>query len=486
MAKLRPPADVWSRWATLAALTLVAAPMLVLVTVAPGMQSLARLSAVSGMSVSVLCLVAALLFHLHWRLTRADTTEWLAAGAAVLASHGMALALVERSRAVEDLAPYRTATTLTVALLLAFLARRATSPLAPVGPDPMAAGLGLGLAVAMLHLTLAYGGPSWPLPLAVRVACSFVIVGTGVVLTLGLPRVSALPPWAQVRLQLGVLAVLLRHGLALHGDLDGPAGDVVLAVGTVAGILGAVLLSTTALGLVRWAIRDQQRMVQALRDRLAALEQDSRTDRERMHEVRGTLAGIASATELMTSSPSLDTIEQPELVRMVGHEVSRLHRMLHDTVPSRPVAVSLDEVLAPLVLRHRTQGHDVRWEPDGRWVLVVPDALAHAVSVLLANADRHAPGSPVVVRVTDEPGWVVIRVSDSGPGVPAAVIESLFTRGARAGPRPGSGIGLHLARRLLTEGSGRLTYDPSHRPGASFLIGLRHASPPDPGLRGST
>lgn len=71
-------------------------------------------------------------------------------------------------------------------------------------------------------------------------------------------------------------------------------------------------------------------------------------------------------------------------------------------------------------------------------------ALERVLTNLVDNAARHA-NDRVDVSVRQRDTAVVVEVGDDGPGVPDAVLSSMFERFARAGPEPAGGAGLGLA-----------------------------------------
>ena len=85
-------------------------------------------------------------------------------------------------------------------------------------------------------------------------------------------------------------------------------------------------------------------------------------------------------------------------------------------------------------------------------------ALAQVLTNLLANCDRHAPGSRVRVAAAADGDRVTITVADDGPGVPG-----------EGGPEPG--IGLTVCTRLLAEHGGRLWFGPPG-PGCTVEVSL--------------
>ncbi|GGN94814.1 two-component sensor histidine kinase [Streptomyces albiflavescens] len=100
---------------------------------------------------------------------------------------------------------------------------------------------------------------------------------------------------------------------------------------------------------------------------------------------------------------------------------------------------------------------------------------------LLTNAAVHTPaGTKVSVELSVSSGAAVVRIADSGPGIPAAEQERVFDRfyrvdKARSRDRGGSGLGLAVARSLVRAHGG--TVDVSSRPGSTaFTIRLPRAA----------
>jgi C4-dicarboxylate-specific signal transduction histidine kinase len=73
----------------------------------------------------------------------------------------------------------------------------------------------------------------------------------------------------------------------------------------------------------------------------------------------------------------------------------------------------------------------------------------------------------------DEGGAVRVSVSDDGPGVAKDVAELIFEPFFTTRPvGEGTGLGLYLARRIVQEAGGNLTYSPREGGGAVFGIDL--------------
>jgi signal transduction histidine kinase len=78
------------------------------------------------------------------------------------------------------------------------------------------------------------------------------------------------------------------------------------------------------------------------------------------------------------------------------------------------------------------------------------------------------------VRAAVEGSEVVVRVCDSGAGVPESLRERLFDRFASGASRGGTGLGLFIARELARAHRGDVVYEPpdDDRPGGCFVIRL--------------
>jgi len=103
---------------------------------------------------------------------------------------------------------------------------------------------------------------------------------------------------------------------------------------------------------------------------------------------------------------------------------------------------------------------------------------------LVSNAIKFSPpGSSARLQARSDEGFLVLSVSDSGPGVPEDDREAVFeefrqlTDGERAG---GSGLGLSITRKLVELHGGRIWVEETPGGGATFVVRLPE-TPPTPG-----
>ena len=97
---------------------------------------------------------------------------------------------------------------------------------------------------------------------------------------------------------------------------------------------------------------------------------------------------------------------------------------------------------------------------------------------LIANAALHtAPGGPIHVSGRLEGYDVVLRVADSGPGLPPEEAQHVFERfwradKARTRARGGSGLGLAIVASIVQAHGGTVDFESSVESGSTVTVRL--------------
>jgi signal transduction histidine kinase len=254
------------------------------------------------------------------------------------------------------------------------------------------------------------------------------------------------------------------------------AADLVQAAATAAMWTSAWLFAGIARDRLRLGLAMQDgRSLQTLAT-LGRYSTEMSRDRERRHDALNALAAIRSAAEVLTSQGrGLDPATRTELTLAARAELARVERMLTATSDAIRRDVVLAEVLRPVLLAHTHRGLVVEAELGAAQVRAVPDIVARIVENLLTNVERHAPGSCAHLSVETGADVVRLRVSDTGPGIPAPRRELVFDSGVTTSP-DGQGLGLPSAQRLARDQGGELALVGSGESGCCFVLSLPAAA----------
>lgn len=201
--------------------------------------------------------------------------------------------------------------------------------------------------------------------------------------------------------------------------------------------------------------------------------------------LRDTAGGDPAAAEL------LDEIEQSlDIMQEIVHDYLSTAALQSGALELRLAAVDAGDALWEALTRHavsaqkkaiivRIAGAEGTARADAR-------RLAQALSNLLSNALKYSPpGSQVTLRAAALGGCVRLSVQDQGPGIPLAERGRLFCPFGRTSARPtagesSTGLGLWVARQLVTLQGGRAGADFPSEGGSVFWLELPAAPAASP------
>jgi signal transduction histidine kinase len=201
--------------------------------------------------------------------------------------------------------------------------------------------------------------------------------------------------------------------------------------------------------------------------------------RQRLHDARSAVLGVAGATALLAESAPADTSDAGNLRTLMTSELDRLERLLRIEDDEPIVEFDLAQATAAVVHARRLDGLVVDLEMSGVRVIGRPRATATVLDNLLRNAHRHANGSPVHVVATTFAGQATVAVSDDGPGIPPAERDAVLRPGVRGSQArgDGSGFGLYSAVRAMAAQDGSLTVDSNPGGGTRIVLHLPAPTP---------
>ena len=207
------------------------------------------------------------------------------------------------------------------------------------------------------------------------------------------------------------------------------------------------------------------------------------------HDLRSPITAITTTSEVLRElGDSLADDERDDLVASILAQVHRLDRLVANLLelsrleagaatPARELW-TVDGLVARVldVLSVGGERVDVRLPDDVPPVEVDPAQIERALVNVVENALKFSGAdSRVRVRATTGAGEVLLRVSDSGPGIPVHERERVFepfVRGGTVEVDRGSGLGLAIARGFVVLNGGRLWVEPAAGGGAEFVLAL--------------
>ena len=202
------------------------------------------------------------------------------------------------------------------------------------------------------------------------------------------------------------------------------------------------------------------------------------------HDFKGPLTVILGYCELLleTTSQSRDEIET------VYSQTKRLVRLSEDALVLAQTqsegfslartTVDLGSFVAECVEASAPNNVRMTVSIPEQPVLVNldPHRFRHVIDNLVSNALKYST-APVQVNLRSDERTATIEVRDLGIGIPAAELETLFTRFGRASNArskgiAGSGIGLYVARKIVEVHRGTIAVESSENVGSTFVVSL--------------
>jgi signal transduction histidine kinase len=208
-----------------------------------------------------------------------------------------------------------------------------------------------------------------------------------------------------------------------------------------------------------------------------------------VHELRAPLTVIRGQMQFARRHIGSDSVKERASIDVAILQADRMTKMITELLDHARLAsnglslqvVAFDLVTAVVdaIARHNYEVMPrIAFRPPDGSVRVRGDEerIAQILDNLLGNALKYsAPGSPIEVAVTIEGDKARVLVADHGIGVPAAERALLFTpfyRSSRTRDFPGTGLGLHISKRLAERHGGDLSLEASSDAGSVFALAL--------------
>jgi signal transduction histidine kinase len=262
------------------------------------------------------------------------------------------------------------------------------------------------------------------------------------------------------------------------------------------GVLPLALVCALSIQVARLRASERQRT----REAEAAREQLRQFVGLVAHDLRGPLTVVLGYLQLLerqlTTAGNEQTRKPLDEMDLALHHVIRLVGDLLDIARFelghfviQPAPGDLADLVREVVDGQRLTDNrhqyivDTPAQAPGRWDR---DRLQQILANLISNAAKFSPPTTdVQVQVRSDNGFVILSVTDQGPGIAPEAIGHLFqpfTRLSRERDATGTGLGLYITKSIVEAHGGRIWVESVVGRGTTFFVRLpRDSEPNGPG-----
>ncbi len=225
-------------------------------------------------------------------------------------------------------------------------------------------------------------------------------------------------------------------------------------------------ISVTLVSPYQTMFRDLSEHEEALRHANATLRLTNRAIR---HDIRNEIQKTQMALALIRLQLDSDLVDELErsaqtLTHLVD-SISAIEELDKPGVLGEPVEVRN-------LVDQAVEGTALDVSITGSCTAIAGMPMVSAIRNIVGNAERHSGTMALDITINREGDWCCIRIADKGKGIPPEVRASLFQEGFSHGPTGGTGLGLFIAKRVVTSYRGTIEVKENVPQGTIFEIRL--------------
>jgi PAS domain S-box-containing protein len=209
------------------------------------------------------------------------------------------------------------------------------------------------------------------------------------------------------------------------------------------------------------------------------------------HDLRSPLTSVLGYTELVGRVGPLNE-QQDEFIGRIRSSIKNITLLVDELLDLSRLEAGFDTRREPVqlekILQRAMDTLDAQFRiSDQKLELSVgkdlpdlrgsPLRLRQLLDNLLTNASKYSPpGSTIRISLESEDSWIILSVTDEGPGIPQSEQARIFEKFYRASNVPeqvgGTGLGLAIVKSIVDAHQGRIWVESSVGKGSTFVVVL--------------
>jgi len=210
-----------------------------------------------------------------------------------------------------------------------------------------------------------------------------------------------------------------------------------------------------------------------------------------IHDIKNPLTVIKGFAALLAEAdlpPEDRQFYSDTIVRAIDNFMGMAHEILDyargdNSISPQPIRVRafINDLVLFLQDDFAQHGIEIVVEAeDDLWALMDPAKMQRAFFNIASNArDAMEQGGTFSISAHQVGDWVIFSLSDTGPGIPESIRETLFEPFVSYGKGIGTGLGLAIAKKIVTAHRGTIEAHSQSGQGTSFVITIPAAAPPE-------
>lgn len=204
------------------------------------------------------------------------------------------------------------------------------------------------------------------------------------------------------------------------------------------------------------------------------------------HEIRTPLNAINGFSNLLLDD-TIDAECKEEFPELIQKNTDLLTRLLTDLLEVSTLSSSVDELpmeqadLYSICMQEMDRLKSLDEKKDIQYCLEIDEGicnistnvpyLSQTLAHLLNNANKFTEEGQIILSCHKEGEQMVIKVTDTGMGIPLEKQEWVFDRFTKLDEfKPGAGLGLYICRLIVSRLGGTIHIDREYTEGTSFVL----------------